>query len=396
MNPVPNFSRRSRALRRLRTPSLDRQGAAPLLAIAFIAAACGGKPAAQGGPPPMPVEVVTLAEHPVEQTTEFLGTVKSRRSTTVQPQVEGFLTRILVRSGDRVAQGAALVRIDPRMQEEAVSSLRSQLAARQADLQQARQQATRMKALLEAGAASQAEAEQADTALSTSEALLKATEAQLREQRVALAYHTVSAPRAGVVGDIPVRVGDRVTRETLLTTIDQGEGLELYINVPVQEAVKLKLGLPVHLVNDSGSILATERLSYVSASVEGATQSVLAKATLEKALGLRTDQFVRARVVWSDAASLTVPIVALNRVGGQYFAYVAESGEGGANVARQRAVEPGPVVGNDYVVKSGLKPGDKLIVSGVQKIGDGAPVTIQAKAAAPTPTPPAAPGGKGD
>jgi len=90
---------------------------------------------------------------------------------------------------------------------------------------------------------------------------------------------------------------------------------------------------------------------------------------------------------------LTAPMVALNRINGQFFAYVAEPGDGGATVAHQRAVEPGPLVGNDYVVKSGLKPGDKLIVSGVQKIRDGSPVAITAPAA---PASPAAPqGGKG-
>ncbi len=73
-------------------------------------------------------------------------------------------------------------------------------------------------------------------------------------------------------------------------------------------------------------------------------------------------------------------MVALNRISGQFFAYLAESGDGGKTVARQRGVELGPIVGNDYVVKSGLKPGEKLIVSGVQKIGDGSPVTVQAAA----------------
>jgi RND family efflux transporter MFP subunit len=364
--------------------------------MAAVAVACGGKPAGRAGPPAMPVEVVTLAERPVEQTTEFVGMVRSRRSTTVQPQVEGFVTRILVRSGDRVAPGKTLMEIDPRMQEAAVASLDSQLAARKADLLQARQQAERMKTLVQAGAASQAEMEQAESALSTTDAMLKATEAQLREQRVALAYHEVSAPTAGVVGDIPVRVGDRVKRDTVLTTIDQNAGLELYLNVPVQEAANLKVGLPVHLLDDRGRLLATERLSFVSPAVEGATQSVLAKATLEKAAGLRTEQFVRARVVWSATPALTVPIVAVNRVGGQFFAYVVESGEGGATVARQRAVEPGPMVGNDYVLKSGLKAGEKLIVSGVQKIGDGAPVSILAAGASPAPAPPTGPGGKGD
>jgi RND family efflux transporter MFP subunit len=342
----------------------------------------------------MPVEVVTLTERPVEQTTEFVGTVKSRRFTTVQPQVEGFVTRILVRSGDRVLPGTALMEIDPRMQQAAVANLESQRASRQADLQYAQQQATRMKTLLEAGAASQAEMEQAQTALSTTEAQLKAVEAQIRQQRVALAYYRVSAPTAGVVGDIPVRVGNSVTRSSILTTIDQNAGLEVYINVPVQAAQNLRVGLPVRFIDDRGDILSTEKLSFVAPSVDGATQSVLAKAVLEKAGAFRTEQFVRARIVWTEAPALTVPVVALNRINGQFFAYVAESGEGRTPVARQRAVEPGPVVGNDYVVKSGLKAGEKLIVSGVQKIRDGAPVTISA-AGAPARPSPAEPGGKG-
>jgi len=382
--------------RRLSTPSRDRRRVVSLVAIAVVTTACSGPPAGPGGPPAMPVEVVTLAERPVERTTEFVASVKSRRSTTVQPEVEGIITRILVRSGDRVTAGTALMQIDARMQEATVASLESQLVAREADLQQARQQAARMKTLLEAGAASQAELEQAETTLQTGEAQVNATKAQLREQRVALAYHAVTAPTAGVVGDVPVRVGDRVTRSVALTTIDQRAGLELYINVPVHEAANLTIGLPVHLIDERGGILATEKLSFVSSSVDGATQSVLAKATVDNAVGLRTEQFVRARIVWSEAPTLTVPLVALNRVGGQFFAFVAESGEGGATVARQRTIDPGPVVGNDYVVKSGLKAGERLIVSGVQKIGDGAPVTILAKEATPSPAPPAASNGKGD
>jgi len=363
-----------------------------LFLIVSSCAACT-KSAAPGAPPPMPVEAITLATRAVEQTTEFVGTVKSRRSTTVQPQVEGFITSILARSGDRVAAGAPLMEIDPRLQQAAVSNLEAQRTSRLADVQYARQQATRMKTLLEAGAASAAEREQAETALSTSEAQLKAIEAQIREQRVTLGYYRVTAPTAGVVGDIPVRTGDSVTKSTVLTTIDQGGGLEVYINVPVQEAQNLRVGLPVHLVDDHGAIVSTEKVTFVAPSVDAATQSVLAKAAVEKAGFLRTEQFVRAQIVWTQSPVLTAPMVALNRINGQFFAYVAEPGDGGATVAHQRAVEPGPLVGNDYVVKSGLKPGDKLIVSGVQKIRDGSPVAITAPAA---PASPAAPqGGKG-
>lgn len=370
------------------------RAALPLLALAACAACSGAKgAAATGGPPAVPVEVVTLTEHPVEQTTEFVGTVKSRRSTTVQPQVEGFVTRILVRSGDRVQPGTPLLQIDASKQQAAVANLESQRVGREADLLYARQDAARMKTLLEAGAASQAELEQAQTALSSAEAQLDATQAQIRAQRVELAYHTVSASVAGVVGDIPVRVGDSVTRSTALTTIDQNAGLEVYVNVPVQEAEHLRVGLPVHLLDDQGRLLTTARLSFVSASVDAGTQSVLAKASLEKPEGLRTEQFVRARMVWTETPAVTVPFVAVNRVNGQYFAFVAEGGEGGATVARQRAVDLGAVVGNDYVVRSGLKPGEMLIVSGVQKIADGSPVKAQPP---PAEAPAASAGGKGE
>jgi RND family efflux transporter MFP subunit len=379
LDPVSSLARRRR----------KRALAVPLLAAAAVASACG-KADRQGGRAgglAMPVEVVTLTARPVERTTEFVGTVKSRRSTTVQPQVEGFVTRILVHSGDRVRPGTPLVEIDVRMQQAAVASLDSQRAARQADVDYARQQAKRMKTLLAAGAASQAELEQAETALASGEAQLRAIEAQVREQSVALAYHRVSAPVAGVVGDVPVRVGDSVTKSTLLTTIDENAGLEVYVNVPVQEASALKPGLPVHLLDEQGRALADEELSFVSPAVDPATQSILVKTVLRKTGAVRSEQFVRARIVWSRAPALTVPLVALDRVNGQYFAFVVEKGDKGALVARQRAVEPGELVGNDYVVTSGLKPGEQVIVSGVQKVRDGAPVAVA--------TPPAAAAGKG-
>jgi RND family efflux transporter MFP subunit len=376
------------------TLSTKTRGRGPsTLGLAAILACACGRAQAPAGPPAMNVEAVTLAEHPVEQTSEFVGTVRSRRSTTVQPQVEGFVTRILKQSGDRVQPGTVLLEIDPQIQQAAVSNLESQRSARLAELQYARQQAERLKTLLAAGASSQAEMEQAQTALDTSESQLKALEAQISQQRVTLSYHLVKAPVAGLLGDIPVRVGDSVTRSTVLTTIDESAGLEVYINVPVQQAPSLKVGLPVHLVDDAGKRLSTESLTFVSSAVDAATQSVLAKSGLEHASGFRTEQYVRAQIVWSREPTLTVPVIALNRINGQFFAYVVEPGPGGATVARQRAVETGPVVGNDYVVRSGLKAGEKLIVSGVQKIRDGAPV--QATAPAPPPTDPAVPAAEG-
>jgi RND family efflux transporter MFP subunit len=355
------------------------------------AAKAGGPPGGPGGAPmAVPVEMVTVTPKPVEQKTEFVATVKSRRSATVQPQVEGFLTAIHVKSGDRVKPGAHLFTIDSTTQQAAVASLQSQRAAREADATFAKQQAERAKALLTAGATSQQEYEQAIAQQKAADAQLKAVEEQIKQQQAELGYYKVTAVNGGIIGDVPVRVGDRVTRGTMLTTIEDNAGLELYLNVPVQQAPKLRLGLPVHLVGENGETLGTETINFVSPSVDDTTQTVLAKTPLSQRgdVRFRSDQFLRAQIVWTTAPTITAPVVSVVRVAGQYFAYVAEPANGGF-VARQRSVTLGPIVGQEYVVTSGLKEGDRLITSGIQKIGDGVPV--QQLPAGPPP----APGGTG-
>jgi RND family efflux transporter MFP subunit len=349
--------------------------------------ACGGAavgdPAAPGagGPPPMPVEAVTLVNKPVEQTSEFVASLKSRRSSTIQPQAEGHLTRIAVRSGERVSRGALLFEIDAAPEQAALASLQSMRPMREAELAFAQQQVQRNKTLFEAGAVSQREVEQYETQVRTTEAQLKALDDQIRQQQSQLGYYRVTAPSAGVVGDIRVVVGDRVTKTTVLTTIDENDVLELYINVPVQQATGLRVGLPVRLMDDRGQIIATNAIGFVSPNVDDTTQTVLAKAPLVDGRGqFRADQFVRARLVWSAEPGLTVPVNAVTRVNGQYFAFVAEKG-GPGMVAKQKPVQVGAIVGNDYIVESGLAPGEQLIVSGLQKIGDGSPVQVTPAAA---------------
>jgi RND family efflux transporter MFP subunit len=322
----------------------------------------------------MPVEVVTLEPRPIEQMAEFVGTMKSRRSITIQPQVDGFLTRIAVQSGARVARGDVLMEVDAGSQQAAVAALQSTRAAREADAGLARQQAQRAKSLLEVGAGSTQEVEQAVAAQQAAEAQLGAIDEQIRQQQHELSYYRVIAPSAGIVGDIPVREGDRVTPLTVLTTIDDNTGLELYLNVPVQQASMLRAGLPVRLLNDAGETIATERITFVAPSVDNQTQTVLAKtAVTNRAQGWRPSQIVRAQIVWATEPTLTVPVVSVSRINGQYFVFVAEDTPQGT-IARQRAVTLGRVTGNDYVVLSGLTEGERLIVAGTQKIGDGMPV----------------------
>jgi RND family efflux transporter MFP subunit len=322
----------------------------------------------------MEVKTITLEARPLPQASEYVSTVRSLRSITVQPQVEGIVRQIFVMAGDRVGLGQPLIQIDPDKQQATVTAAESQRLSREADLAFARQQLARMQKLFDAGAVSRAELEQAETAFKNAEAQLSAVQSQIKESQVELQYYRVTAPSAGVVGDIPIRQGDRVTQSTVITTIDQPEGLEAYINVPLERAMNLRQGLTVELLDTNGEVIASNPITFIAPRADDATQTVLVKATLRQMPPtVRVMQYVRARIIWSNEPALAIPVVAVTRVAGQHFVFVAEQGEKGF-VARQKAVTLGDVLGEDYIVRAGLDPGARIIVSNVQKLGDGAPV----------------------
>src|SRR2546430_703241 len=211
----PSSQRRESNTQSMPSVRLVRSLVASLVTV-LAAAACSnssGQPAAAGPPamPPTPVELAVAKPAPIEDATEYVATLKSLQSTAVQPQVDGQITQIEVVSGQRVARGAPLMQIDAQRQRAAVSSEEAELAAREASVAFARQQAQRSSELFTAGAISKQEQEQAATALQTAEANLKALQAQVQQQQVQLRYFTVAAPTSGIVGDVPVRVGNVVT-----------------------------------------------------------------------------------------------------------------------------------------------------------------------------------------
>jgi RND family efflux transporter MFP subunit len=364
------------------------------LAVALTAAACGGGQRAQVQAPafpPTPVKLVESRPLPIEEATEYVATLKSLRSTSIQPQTDGQIVQILVKSGDHVAEGAPLVQIDPRRQQAAVSSQEAGRTAKEPGVAYARQQQDRATQLYAAGAISKQEFEQAQTALRTAEADLQALQAQVQQQQVQLRYFSVTAPTAGIVGDVPVRVGMQVSTQTLLTTIDQNNALEVQVSVPVERAAALKTGLPLRILDADGQdTLAQTTIGFVASHVDESTQSILVKGSVPNPRGtLRSSQFVRARIVWATRDGLVVPVTAVSRVNGQFFVFVGETA-GGTLVARQRAVTLGPIVGDDYPVISGLAAGARLVVSGAQKLADGAPIAEVRDPGAATPESPAA------
>ena len=370
-NPIPGNARAAFAV------TLVVSLLVPLLA------ACGRNGQAAGVPRPgaggpVTVSLAVLASKPVDRTSEYVATLRSRQTSEISPQVEGILTRILVRSGQRVAAGALLAQVDPLKQQATVSSDEATRAAQQAQLRLARAERQRQQALFAPGLVSRPALDQANAAVDTAAASVTALQAREQESRVELQYYGVTAPAPGVVGDVPVHVGDRVTTSTVITTISDNAGLEAYIYVPIERAQQLKLGMPVRLVSAEGEVLAQTRVDFISPQVDDKTQGVLAKAQVPSDKGFRTEQFVRAHIVWSSEQGLTVPVVAVTRINGQYFAYIAEPGEKGGLVARQRLVRLRPLSGAEYLLEDGLKVGDRLIVAGIQKVTDGTPVTAAA------------------
>ncbi len=375
---------RTLVLRQLTTLGSRRpwSGVNPLtgmLLVCTLLSGCGQKStagnAAGGAPQAMPVQVLAVVPEKIADTTEYLAILKSRHSAVINPQVEGHVTNIDVKSGDRVKTGDALLQIDPMKQEATVSSQDAVRASQEAALKLAKVNLERAQKLFEAGVVSKMDFDNAQTNYDSAVAQLKSLEQQVQQQKVELRYYRVSAPMDGIVGDIPVRVGDRVTVSTLLTTVDEPGALEAYVYVPASRAKELRLGLPVRLLDENGEVRAETAVTFISPEVDPDTQTVLAKSAVSNLkANLRIAQQVRARITWGNREGPVVPVLAVQRINGQYFAFVAVK-EANGTIARQRLLKLGEIFGNNYPVLEGLKAGDHVIVSGTQFLQDGAPVT---------------------
>jgi len=360
-------------LRPLRRNDLNFAVAAAVLAV--VMSGCSKPPAAppqQMGPTPVSVQAVSLS--PVPNTDTYVATIKSRRSSTMQPQVDGNLTKIFVQSGQAVKAGQVLMQIDPLKQVATLQSQESTQAQKKALYEYNVSELDRQKKLYEAGVTSKQAYEQEQQAFQNAKADYDSSAALTATQKQQLGYYQIRAPFAGVVGDIPVHIGDYVSPTTVLTTVDENADLEAYIYIPTERASQVRLGLPVELLGGDGSVLAKSTISFLSPEVDNGLQSILAKAEIPHSQQmLRNQQLVNARVTWSTAPAATVPVLAVVRVGGQPFVFVAQA-KGNGYVAHQVAVTLGDAQGNTYPVLSGLHPGDKVILTQLQFLQENVPV----------------------
>lgn len=331
------------------------------------------QPQAGAGMQALPVQTLTVAAVPVPQSDEYVATIKSRRSATIDPQISGNLTSILVHSGQHVTPGQLMMQVDPSKQEATVASQAATEQQKLAVYQYNQLQVDRQRKLFAAGIISKDALDQAEQAFANSKADYESALATRHEQEKELGYYKITAPFDGIVGDIPVHVGDYVTTTTMLTTVDENKDLEAYIYIPTERAAQVRSGLGVQIEDNSGKPLENTSIDFVSPQVDDQLQGILVKAPVKSPL-LRTEQLVKARVVWGMSPKPVVPVLAVTRLGGQAFVFLAQQAAPGKFIAHEQAIDLGDTVGNNYAVLAGLNNGDKVIISGTQFLQNNMPV----------------------
>jgi RND family efflux transporter MFP subunit len=206
------------------------------------------------------------------------------------------------------------------------------------------------------------------------EAQVAASVAQVRRYEVLLQEMIITAPFSGMIGDVIIKLGDYVRSGDIVTTLTENQQLELRLPIPIERKSDLRLGLPVQIQDSQGNNLGVGQISFISPTVNQASQTILAKALLNPDnQALKDGQFVKARVVWNQRQNqVVIPLTAVIFQGQQQFVYVAVGTE--SLTAKKQPVQLGLIQGDRAEVKTGLQAGEKLIISGIQRLSDGVEV----------------------
>lgn len=390
-----------------------------------VLSSCSHAPAAVPQMPPTSVQTQTISLSDIKEQSDYQATLKSRKSVTLHPNVEGYITLIRVHSGQLVKAGEKIIQIDSRMQtaqtaasaegadsiksdlassEATLASFESTLKSKYANLEYTKSQFQRYNNLQKEGAISLSDLDARKNSYIAAQADVDATIQQIQAQKMVvekykrtykqalsslkmetehLKYFEIKAPFTGIIGDIPAKVGDHVTTDTELTKLTENHPLELYVAIPAEMASQLEMGDKISLTSSSGTAYGDSTVIFIAPTVDSESQTVLVKALFDNAKStLRADQQVTARIVWDAHPGILVPTKAVSQVAGKSFVFIVGENSKGQSVAKQAEIEVAGIEGNSYQVKSGLKAGDKLITTGIQRLADGAPVALEPKMSA--------------
>jgi RND family efflux transporter MFP subunit len=345
-----------------------------LTAAAWVLAAVGcSRSEPKAAPPPREVDVLTVTASEVRDTSEYLGSLLSRQSVSVLPQVAGYVRKIAVRPGAQVDGGQTLLEVDARQETAALESAQAQHTSANSSLDLAQRTLVRTQSLYKEGLVSAQELERAQQASEAAQASSQSAAAQVSQRRVQLQYFEVKAPFAGTVGDVLVRVGDFVTASTQLTTVAQADVLEVSVAVPADRAREVHPEMALELLKPDGELLLTAPVYFVAPQADAKSQLVDVKAAFRNTVGLRPSELVRTRLVYGVRSALQIPPLAVTRQSGQTFVFAVTEKDGKTIVSR-RPVTLGALGEQSYVVEKGLADGDRIAVSSMQALRDGAPI----------------------
>lgn len=365
--------------------------------LALALAACGpsggadkgGPKGGPGGFPAAEVSVMTVAPRAIPVSFEYIGQTAGSREVEVRARVTGILLKRNFDEGGPVQQGQSLFTIDPAPFEAAATRAQADVAAAEARLEQARRNAARFKPLYAEKAVSQKDYDDAVSAEQIGNADVKAARARLTEARLNLGYTRVDAPASGVTGRSLRQEGSLVSGpDVLLTTITQLDPIWVNFGIPDNDQARLqkeiqagRLVFPKDSRFEVALLLAdgtpygqTGKVNFTDVRISAATGTRETRAELPNHDGLlRPGQFVR--VVLRGATypnAVTVPQRAVLEGPQGKFVYVVSD----KSAAEPRPVQAGEWSGDDWIITSGLKEGERVIVDGVMRLGPGAPVRI--------------------
>ena len=351
------------------------------LAIAFLQA-CGRPADAQGGPPPaMPVSVAPAVQRAVTDLETFSGRLEAAEFVELRPRVGGTIQKVHFTDGASVAAGALLFTIDPRPFEAEVARAESQLVAAKSRAELAQTELTRAQKLLESRAVSRQEFDQLSAGARTSEADIKAAEAALRVARLNLAYTAVRAPIAGRLSRANVTAGNLVNEQVVLTTIAATNRVHAYFDGSEQTFLRVKAAgnakpvVRMGLANESG-YPHQGTLDFVDNRLNPQTGAIRLRASFDN----RDGRFVpglAARLTMTTSAPYQATLVPERAIGtDQNRKTVVVVGTDGQ--PQFRVVQLGPLQdGMRVVLGDAVKPGENVVVEGLQRIMPGVPVQPQ-------------------
>ncbi|WP_432697197.1 efflux RND transporter periplasmic adaptor subunit [Marinobacterium sp. YM272] len=337
--------------------------------------------------PPAQVEVVTLTEQPVDITDTYAARVSAYRTAEIRPQVDGIILKRAFEEGSQVEAGDLLYQIDPAVYEAELASAKAQLAVAQANAQSSKLLAERYGKLVESSAVSRQEADNAAASWKQAQAQIQSARAAVQSAQINLDYTRITAPISGIISRSNITEGALVSvgQSEALATVRQFSPAYVDIRQPATTALKMKRDSndrSVHLTLEDGTRLdEVGTLKFSERSVDEGTGTVNVRALFDNNDSLLLPgMFVRATVVLKhlDNALLAPQEGIIRQPNGSVTTLVVNAD----NVVETRPVEVGNAIGAQWLVTSGLQPGDRIVVAGLQKIQPGAEVAPQERGAA--------------